>query len=167
MRWLRNWKERRQLKRRALFAYHDGTRIRYADPAIAWRDLVNHPTMDFGETVPLAAQGKEPATTTLLNALAEVFSVERWDESTGRGLTNWELLDLLRQFDEYLAALKKNTNPSRTPWLLSAYGPSTGISRESNPEAEKPISSTAGFSSMQDELNSDVDTIFSGPSPTQ
>ncbi len=164
MQWLRRWIERRRLRQRAIFAYHDGTRTRYADPAQIWRSLLNHPDMDLAEMGPPAEQGKEPAASTVLAALAEIFAVERWDESSKRGLTDWEILDLPHQFDEYLATLKKNISPSRMPWQLSAYGLSTGsVEPEATPKG--PTSSTVDSSFSPSESSTDEATPSSEPSP--
>jgi len=153
LRWFQQWYERRRLRGRGLFRYHDGRRIRYADPALLWRKLLNDPRLDFEVMLPLADQGKEPEATTVGKVLCEIFEVEPWDDTRRTGLTSWEVLDLVRQFDEYLDALKKNTSPSRMPLQLSGYGSST------SPEPhEDPTSSTAGCSPMPDGLTSDGDS---------
>lgn len=164
MRWFRQWAQRRRLRQRALFSFHDGQRTRYVDPAEAWRKLLNHPTMDFGVMVPLAQQGKEPETAIVLGALCEIFSVHLWDESTQSGMTTWEILNLIRQFDEYLVGLKKSTDPSQMPWLLLAYGLSTGS--VSPPEAPEPANLNSDSSSTLNESNPDEVIDSSEPLPT-
>lgn len=129
MRWIRQllqWLEQRQLRKRGLFTFRVGNCLRYADPAVAWRGLLNHPKHDFAAVAQLAAMGQEPEYSQLLDLIAETFSVQRWNEADRSGMTEWELLDLLQEFDGYLTALKKNTSPSRTPWQLSGYGQSSG-----------------------------------------
>lgn len=168
LQWIRKWFERRRLRDRALFAYRDGTRERYADPAEVWRKLLNHPTMNFVDMMPLAEQGQEPEVSVVLDALAEIFDVDRWDESTGRGLTNWETLDLVHQFDAYLNALKKNISTQRMPLLLSVYGQRTGSPHpQPDPAAEPSMNSTADSSSMPAESSADEATTASEPLPTE
>ena len=160
--WIRRWAERRRQRQRAIFPYHDGTRPRRADPAAIWRGLLSHPTMDLERHVPLAEQGQEPERQIVLDAICQIFAVEQWSEETAAGLTAWELLDLLRQFDEYLAALKKNTSPSRMPWQLWAYGYSSG---QASPAPA--TSASAASSSTPDDLSFAADTISCEPSPTE
>jgi len=153
--------ERRRLGRRALFLYHDGARWRWGDPAEIWRKLLSHPKMNFADMMPLAHQGHEPESGIVLAALAEIFDVRPWDEVSRSGLTNWEVLDLLRQFDEYLSALKKSTNPSRMPWQLSAYGYSPG---QDSPDPA--TNSSADSSSTPNESSTGEATPCSEPSLT-
>lgn len=159
--WLRRAWQQRRTRGRALFSYHDGARLRRADPAELWRKLLNHTRMNFADMLPLAHQGQEPEATIVLEALAEIFRVERWDDQSGRGLTNWELLDLVREFDEYLTELKKTLNPSLMPWQLLVYGSSTG------PEPQSETTSfTAASCSTPPASNSAAATASSAPSPT-
>jgi len=161
LKWMRILRERRQLKKRALFRYHDGSRERRADPAEIWRKLLGHPQMQFAEMMPLAEQGREPESSIVLTALGEIFAVHLWDEASQSGLTTWEILDLVRQFDDYLTALKKSTSPSQMPWQLSAYGSSTGPA----PPAET-MNCSAGSSSTPAESRTAADTPPCEPSPT-
>ena len=161
LKWIRQWRQRRARRGRAMFGYSDGTRQRWADPAAVWRQLLGHAKMDFATMVPLADQGQEPEATIVVKALCEIFDVVPWDDSTGCGLTTWEILDLVRQFDEYLAALKKNISPSRMPWLLSAYGYSAG------PDSpDLATNSSAASSSTPDESSTAEPTDLSEPLET-
>lgn len=161
LRLLRQWRERRRLRGRGLFRYWDGHQTRYADPALLWRRLLNHPGLDFAVMVPLADQGKEPEATQVTEILCEIFDVKPWNDSTKSGLTSWEVLNLVREFEEYLMALKKSTSPSRMPWQLLAYGSSNG------PDSpDEATSSTAGCSSTPDALNSAEASPSSEPSKT-
>lgn len=160
-RWIRQWRQRRRLRGRGLFRYWDGRRARYADPALLWRKLLNHPGMDFAVDLPLADQGKEPEATKVQAILCEIFEVEPWDGARQTGLTSWEILDLVRQFDGYLDALKKNTSPSQMPWQLSAYPSSTGPDSPAD-----PTNSSADCSSTPDGSSFGEDTSSSAPSKT-
>jgi len=141
----KRWADRRRERQRALFVFYDGTQERRADPARVWRALINHAEMNFEDHMPLADQGHEPEVSIVLKAIREVFEVSAWDNRTLTGLTDWETLDLIRQFDEYLDELKKSTDPSQMPYLLSVYGSSTAPEPPSG-----PTSSSAGSSSSND-----------------
>lgn len=110
MQWLRNLLDRRQ-RRRGLFRYHDGRRWRYGDPFLIWRRLQNHEKCNLETMAPELDEGKEPESTIVLEAIAEVFGVQRWNDETCTGLIDWELVALLSQLDEFLEGLKKNINP--------------------------------------------------------
>jgi hypothetical protein len=98
----------RRESQRLLLTYWDGQTTRRGDPFRLQRDLNNHATMNMAEMSPDVDAGKEPATTIMVEAIAEVFGVKRWDGTAG--LTDWEILNLLAKLDDYLLALKKNTS---------------------------------------------------------
>jgi hypothetical protein len=157
LRWYRQWRERRRLGGRGLFRYWDGSRFRYGDPAVIWRSLLNHPRMNLETMIPLAEQGQEPEATIVTEALCEIFDVQYWDGQAG--LTTWEVMDLVPQFEDYLTALKKNTSPSRMPLQLMAFGSST------SPEPpDEPPNSTADCSSTPNASNCDEGGACCGPS---
>jgi len=167
MQWFRKWSERRRLKQRALFAYHDGARVRRADPAEIWRKLLNHPDWDLAETMQEAHANHEPGVSVAVRVLSEIFDVQPWDDAAGAGLTTWELLDLVRQFEEYLSALKKNTSPLQMPLLHSAYGPPNDSVPNSHTTLDDSMSSTAASSSIPGESSTAEATSSSEPSPTE
>ena len=165
MQWIKQWAERRRLRQRALFQYRDGTRTRYADPAVVWRAILNHPRYDFSAVSKLAGVGQEPEHSQLLEIVADAFRVQRWNEVDRSGLTEWELLELLGQFDRYLEALKKNISPSRMPLQLSVYGQSISsapVSAETNAE---PTSSSSVSSCSPIESSTDAGIPSCEPSP--
>lgn len=153
------WIRKSFLRRRpGLFRFHDGTRMRSIDPFKAFRTLIHHPEFNLDAHPPLVDLGAEPETTVTVKALCEAFGVRRWDDSTATGLTEWEILDLLRQFEVYLDALKKNggsgpTSPQPTEPTSSSDSPerrdetgnvfSASGSTPSGPSAERPTASTA------------------------
>lgn len=99
---------RRQTRQRELFEYWDGSTIRRGDPFRLWRALKNHQKMNMDDA-PLIDAGQEPETTIFVEAIAEVFGVQRWDGK--KGLIDWEILNLLFDLSDYNIALKKNISP--------------------------------------------------------
>ena len=170
MRWILQWlaarSERRRLRQRALFQFRDGTRTRYADPAMVWRALLNHPKYDFASVSKLASEGHPDESRQLLEIIRDAFSVRPWSESDRTGLTEWETLALLQLFDLYVAALKKNTSLSPMPLPLSAYGRSISHGRESGETPDDPTNSSSASSSTSIESSTGGDTASSDPSPT-
>ena len=73
-------------------------------------------------------EGKEPESTIVLETIAEVFGVDRWNDKTRTGLIDWELVALLSQLDEFLEGLKKNINhgPTSLPPMESESSSSPG-----------------------------------------
>ncbi len=110
MQWLRDFLDRR-LHQRGLFRYHDGRRWRHGDPFLIWRRLHNHPKCNLETMAPELDEGKEPGATIVLDAICQVFDVQRWDDHGKSGLIDWELIGLLAQLDAFLDDLKKNTSP--------------------------------------------------------
>ena len=103
---------RRKLGKRELFVYSDGTQTRRGDPFLIFRSIFNDPRIDLYRDKDLIDLGAEPETTKAVEVLSDAFGVTRWDGQ--RGLTDWELLALLKEFTAYMEALKKNGNPSST-----------------------------------------------------
>lgn len=163
MKWLQAWREKRRQRDRALFSYNDGTRIRRADPAILWRDLLNHPKLDLETSMTLAESGEEPQASEVAEALSDVFQVSQWNSQTDTGLTRWELFDLVHQFDEYLSALKKNTSTSRMPYQLLVYGRRDGTKAQAT--ADNNTKSESASFSTPPESNSGENSPPSEPSP--
>ena len=92
---------------RLLFGYWDGQKVRYADPFRLWRTLNSQTDVDIQAAAPMVDQGKEPETTQVIECLANVFGVQRWEGTTQTGLTDWEILNLLGDLDNYLLTIKK------------------------------------------------------------
>lgn len=126
---LRRWYINRH---RLLFTFWDGRRFRTIDPMRVMREVVAHPTinLDHGEFVDL---GEEPYFSEWVRGLAEVYGVERFDPTTGRGLTDHEILNIFSDMEEYLYAIKKKLNPGP---ISSAPTASTSCeSKEPLPQA--------------------------------
>lgn len=108
---------RRRDRQRAIFRYWDGTRERGADPAVVYRAFVSHPTFNWETHPVLIDTGDKEALTITLGAIREVFGVAAWSEDghgNSSGLTDWETIDLLIQFNHYIGGLKKSTSPTLT-----------------------------------------------------
>lgn len=120
------WRLRRATKQRLLFQYHDGKQTRYGDPFGLWRALHAHPTLNLERDADALDRGEEPAATQAITALCQIFGVQRWNEQTGRGLTDWEVCDLIVQLQQYLDALKKNTSAGPTSPEPTGLPSSTG-----------------------------------------
>ncbi len=109
LRWFTNRLRRRRYRRRGLFDYNDGRRTRWVDPFVVWRKLNEHKTLDLENQAPYVDQGIEPQTTIVITALCEVFDLKRFDDATGRGLMDIEVLDVLAKLHVFTEAVKKNT----------------------------------------------------------
>ena len=123
---LRNWWSDRKIKnQRGLFRYHDGERWRYSDPFAVWRSILNHPTFNIETMAHEIDAGAEPETTICIEAMCEVFDLKRWDKYSNTGLTDWQVLAILDQFDGYLTSVKKNFNRGQTSSAPTASESST------------------------------------------
>ena len=120
---------RRRYQRRGLFVFRDDRgRLRAIDPWRTARALLNHGRFNYPDDVPLAFAGQEPEATNLVEMVAEVFGVRRYDESTGAGLSDQELAGLVMNFEDFNAAQKKNTSPG------PISSPPTGLESSDSPE---------------------------------
>jgi hypothetical protein len=160
---IRRWRQRKRLAQRALFRYHDGRQWRHADPAKIWRDLYSDPEIpDVAQAAAEADAGQEPQATKFHAFLCRIFDVEPFDPQTGCGLTIWEIHGILRDFEAYLYALKKSTNPSRMPWQLWALTEGSPA-----PAPSEPQTSSSPSSSSPDESNADGPTSSPEPSKSE
>ena len=107
------WIRRRRMARRDLLRFWDGTCHRYGDPYLLWRRLAHHPTVTLDEDLwEKADNGDEPEATTLVETIAEVFEVQRFDGK--EGLTDWEIISLYVKLMDYLEEVKKKLGQSPT-----------------------------------------------------
>lgn len=148
--WFRNWRKRRQRRRaekeRLLFSFWDGTAFRRVDPFRTWRSLCTNPKFDLVKHGPMMDAGIEPETTIGLTAICEAFGIERWCESTGRGLTDMEIMDLCDVFTVWLEEVKKKfgQQPTSSP-------PTAGESSIAPVPPPAPTNSTSGSGSAPSE----------------
>jgi len=134
-RWLRKRRRRRSL---ALMRFWDGERFRYADPFLVWRRIYSDPDVDLQAIAPLADAGHEPEATQAIDLIARAFEVQRFDEATQTGLTDWEICGLLNDMDAYMEAVKKKYNFG--PISPEPTASESSISPEPPTETPKPSS---------------------------
>ncbi len=128
------WIRRRRLARRELLRFWDGAAWRYCDPFLVWRALKHHDTVNLDTHWAASEDGDEPETTELITAVATAFGVGRFNGESG--LTDWELLDLLSKFVDYIEKIKKKRSPS----LTSSEPTDSGYSTSPVPPSETEIS---------------------------
>ena len=113
-------------RRRAIFRFWDGRRIRGADPIAVLRSLRADPEYDQEVHLPLVDAGDEEAIRIVANAVRRAFSVAAFESG---GLSELELLGVLMDFITFTLALKKNTGPtpnSSEPSPSTSSGDSPG-----------------------------------------
>jgi len=152
--WLVNaWRGWRQADR-LIFRYHNGLFWTAADPILLWRQLLNRPELNYDGIAAALDAGQEPESSQAIEALCQVFGLTRFDARRGAGLTDLEMLDMLGDFQEYLATVKKNISPGPTSpapgesWSsisLAPQGEATNPSSDlpSTPPAPNAASATA------------------------
>jgi hypothetical protein len=132
---LQQWKNRRRNRQRLLFAFWDGFQFRRVDPFRVWRDIQSDKTVDLESMSPLVDDGKEPETTLVVDVIARAFDIQRWDSKAGKGLTDWEVLNLFGDLSTYLLDIKKKSNPG--PTQLPPTAPLSSIATEAPAEGTK------------------------------
>lgn len=144
---IKKWLADRRLKnRRSLFRYWNGERDVYGDPFYIWRQILNHPKFNAETMAFLVDEGSEPETTICVEAMCEIFGVQRWDSDTQSGLTDMEIIMLLDSFDAYLSGVKKNSSTGATS------SPPTDSESSTSTEAPKEAtSSSSGANSTSSE----------------
>ena len=128
-RWLWN-------RRRSIFRFRDGSKIRAIDPIAVAIALHEHPQFTFRH-LQEAASGDRDAMLIVAGTACDVFGVHPLAADGKSGLTIPERLELMLSFDVFCAALKKNTAPSPIP------PDSTG---SISPESSEPITSDSPVS---------------------
>lgn len=110
LQWIRNWLWRR---RRLIFKFWDGAKVRGIDPVEAAIGLHSHPQF-LHRHLSEAAKGDSEAQKLVAATACDVFGVRSFNPQTQTGLTVAERIELVMSFDIYLIDLKKNTVRSRT-----------------------------------------------------
>lgn len=144
-----SWRKRRLERGRLLFRYYNGRSRVAADPMQLWRALLNHPSLNLENAGAILDAGKEPESSELLQVLADIFGLVRFDPKTGAGLTDLEIVDVAGQFNEYMDIIKKKLSPGPMP-------PPRGDSESwisLDPQVEPP-SASSDSSSMPEEPTS-------------
>ena len=142
-RWFR---QRLWRRRRLIFRFNDGTRVRSIDPIEAAMALHDH-TRYLPQHLAGATEGDREAQQIAAAAACDVFGVRPLSEDGGSGLTVSERIELLMAFDLYLLALKKNTAPPPTRRSSTASTP--------QPSPEPTTSSTSASGSTATERPSE------------
>jgi hypothetical protein len=109
IRWFRRWRREQE---RGIFHFWDGRDERRADPLVVWRELNADPEFSLVKHPELIDAGDLDAMRIGAAAVRRSLQIPTFDEG---GLTEQECLNLLIDFFEYTAALKKNTSPLPTP----------------------------------------------------
>lgn len=110
IRWIRN---RIRAKRRRIFRFWDGTRIRGADPIVVAIRLHDHKQF-LPSHLTDAARGDSDALAIVAIAACGAFGVSELSSDGKSGLTRSELYELMLAFDQYMMAVKKNIAISPT-----------------------------------------------------
>jgi hypothetical protein len=100
-------------RRREIFQYWDGNKKSYGDPlAIANAlDMDEHYRPDIHPVQSQVTTNDKQAAQAMiicLNAYRQAFLLSPFEPSTGKGLTDREVLALHSQYCEYIESLKKN-----------------------------------------------------------
>jgi|DEB0MinimDraft_6_1074348.scaffolds.fasta_scaffold26249_2 hypothetical protein len=112
-----NWLRKRIADRRkAVFPYWDGTRIRRIDPMLAMAALKSHKEFDWSRTPKQCDSASDEVSIEgyqlTQDAVCAAFDVKPFDGTSG--LTQAECLDLLAAFTGWLGVQKKTPNNLQT-----------------------------------------------------
>lgn len=155
--WLRKRRERREIERfeaqRNLFRFWDGRKWRAVDPWSTWRAIVNCKTFDFSNRLFLVEAGEDDEVRACVSALCQIFGVERYNDETKVGMTDWEILSIYLALRNDCDALKKNT--SAGPTTSPPTDPPSSISPASPSD---PTNSSSASCSMPSEASCDSPT---------
>lgn len=113
----------RRAKARKIFRYHNGQRWCLGDPVEILRAVDLHPTWIPKADIPLMAHNNRlgfEAANRGIQALREIFQICRADDG---GLTEDETWAVWVQFCNFLAELKKKSNPPPTSSPPTGSGP--------------------------------------------
>jgi len=118
LRWYRRW---RLKKSGALFRYYNGQRIVWADVLLLYRKIIHHEA-DIISLLPEVDKQAEPETSQFLKAVIEIFGLTLYDQTSGKGLTEWEVISVFMSFLEHLDQLKKKALRGLEPRASAAIG---------------------------------------------
>lgn len=105
---------RRWADRRGLYIYHDGRRTRRADWLRLWRRFCAVEMFADEEVMAAVDQQRDPQCEAYLQEVARLFCVDRYDERTGRGMTDQQLLALVEDFAAFILQKKSEGEAWRT-----------------------------------------------------
>jgi hypothetical protein len=124
-------------RRRAIFRFWDGSRMRAIDPMLPFRTLAQHEKFDWDTTPALIDMGNFEAMGLTADAVRAAFGVEALNETGTRGLTESECSRLLVDFMDYMAVIKKKGDT-----LLSSAAPTDSPAAASAQDSSAADSAT-------------------------
>jgi hypothetical protein len=98
-------------RKRNLFKFWDGSRMRSDDPLAIQMRIETHPTCRWDVHPVAAERGDVESYKITIQAICDVFQVQMFEPDSQSGLTQVELMQLLSQYSDYVYALKKNIGP--------------------------------------------------------
>lgn len=135
---IRRWRLNRQ---RNIFRFWNGSRECRADPLAVWRSINADPEFSLIKHPEMIDAGDMDAIRIGVATVRRIFSIPSLEKG---GLTEQECLDLLIDFFDYTAALKKNINlplTLRSPMASEPLQQPTAVTSTTRPPAD--LSSTA------------------------
>lgn len=129
---------------RSVFSYHDGTRVRYADPLAVDRRYFEYMASIGVDLNDLAEQAKSKAPLLVIQATEHyraatraAFNLPEFNEDDGSGFTGEQVDTLNQRYQEWLEAVKlgSGSSPSSSPSSAdpAAPAPSTSTPAPSDP----------------------------------
>jgi len=118
LRWYRRWRLKRS---GALFRYYNGQRIVWADVLVLYRKIIHHEA-DIISLLPAVDKQEEPETSQFVEVVTEIFGLTPYDQASGKGLTEWEIISVFMSFLEHLDQLKKKVLRGLEPRASAAIG---------------------------------------------
>lgn len=102
-------------RNRGLFRFHDGRRVREADPVSVLLALEAHPEFRLDRDPTLAIRdGDSEAMAIMTDAVRSAFNVPAFTSKSAPGLTSNECVHLLATFLAYVDLQKKSIRPTPT-----------------------------------------------------
>jgi hypothetical protein len=139
----------RRDRRRGLFVFREGRRVRRVDPLAAFRAIHNDEEYHVENTPRLMEAGDDEAMAITTRMLGRAFGVSLYDETTGEGMTQGEALAMFQSFLWYIEDLKKNISPSPTSPESSVATSPDSNGESTSGTADSTCSSTAPDSAEQ------------------
>jgi hypothetical protein len=94
-------------RKRQIFRYFDGSKMRAKDPIAVMEDIASDQTFRPGIHTMLLEKGDPEAIEVTIQMTVRVFGIQLWDEETEAGLTRVEVLNLMFRFGVFVDDLKK------------------------------------------------------------
>ena len=128
-------------RRRAIFRYWDGRRLRKIDPMAVLRALRADKNYDQAVHLPQVDAGDEEAIRITANAVRSAFGAPAFADG---GLSELELCGVLVDFLTFLATLKKSTDtPQNSPEAAEPMQPSPSPADDSTTKQPLECTSTS------------------------